>query len=240
MTIRTRAGRDLLGWRGNHATWTERRWVEAIEAIELEAVRQHELLGPTIVVWLIERGQSEGYASPIYYADRETQVKSLRHDPAWTRDAYRAMRFPTKEAALTFMESQRDGDRSMPGRPVEHGFIEAASPDTGVAEGAGLDAPRKVYEVRWDDDEAYHVAGRFTDKAKAERLMERLVAAHMAADHDDCHFEGSWSVWDEPIDNIDPEVPFPADLFETYDEHGEVNTDRLPLATPAPEGEPKP
>ncbi len=37
-TITTEAGRDLISWRGQHAKWTEQRWIDAIVAIEREAV----------------------------------------------------------------------------------------------------------------------------------------------------------------------------------------------------------
>jgi hypothetical protein len=42
-TPRTEAGRTMLGWRGQHQTWTEQRWVTAILAIEDEARADPEL-----------------------------------------------------------------------------------------------------------------------------------------------------------------------------------------------------
>jgi hypothetical protein len=78
---------------------------------------------PIEFAWLIEDGRHsgypEGYEPPIYYAAEQRRANY----PSWTKDAFAAMRFASKAEAAAFMESQRDGDRPMPGYPVDHGFF---------------------------------------------------------------------------------------------------------------------
>ena len=88
-----------------------------------------------------------------------------------------------------------------------------------------------IYEVRYDDDESYHVAARYTDKGEAEVLCNRLLAAHQGADKDDCHVDGDWAVVEVDVNDTTPDDALPGDLFDVDGEgHAFVNIDRLPLA----------
>ena len=51
-----------------------------------------------------------------------------------------------------------------------------------------------IFEVRYDDDDQYFVAARYSDQGEAQVLRRRLLAAHQAADLDDCHFDEAWTI----------------------------------------------
>ena len=87
-----------------------------------------------------------------------------------------------------------------------------------------------LYEVRYDDDESYHVAARYTERSFANRLRDRLAEAHVAADRDGCHLDGAWTVTEVSVDVVDTALDLPTDLFDVDREgHADVNIDRVDL-----------
>ncbi len=80
--------------------------------------------------WLIERGQSMGQVPTVWYAGEDRW--GLTHAASWTEDAYRAIRFATREEAEAYIESRNPPGPLLASRgpfaiAVEHGF--AANPE---------------------------------------------------------------------------------------------------------------
>ena len=100
---------------------------------------------------------------------------------------------------------------------------------------------RHLYDVRYDDDEAYYVVATFSRKADAERLRERLAEAHLTADRDGCFLDSAWQVAEVDVDGFGAEDPLPPDMFDIEDGgHAEVAYERFPLGLAALAASPDP
>lgn len=71
-----------------------------------------------LTFWLVERGQSEGFVPPVYYASYASKTK-------WTSSVAEAVRFASRSDAALFIDRQFDGT-GITARPVEHGFLDEA------------------------------------------------------------------------------------------------------------------
>ena len=71
--------------------------------------------GATVFQWLIERGQPEGEARPVWL---EHSVDHPARDGCWTTNAREAAMFPSKETAESYIAEKR-----LEARAVEHGFM---------------------------------------------------------------------------------------------------------------------
>ncbi len=65
--------------------------------------------------WLIERGQPEGEEWVIWLENSGEHPASHKH---WTRNAYHAAMFPTREMAEAYI-----AEEGLEARAVEHGFM---------------------------------------------------------------------------------------------------------------------
>lgn len=102
-----------LGWHKWADCDAKAQW-KADSAALTSPVKSDEL------AWLIEKGQPEGYDRPIWWADTyDNSAGIVSYQDRWTRDAWEAIRFPSKAAA----EEMIAGRQLQPARAVEHGFV---------------------------------------------------------------------------------------------------------------------
>ena len=83
---------------------------------------------PEDTAWLIERGQPEGLDWPEWWTVTNRWGLTVAH--GWTRDAFEAVRYPSKERAEAVIARFDLPNHPFRARAVEHGFTASPAPTT--------------------------------------------------------------------------------------------------------------